>query len=92
MAADRCGAVRQVDELLDDGRLIVSDASGACTVVERAQDLRHARISGADRVMLDTSARFAVQVLPREHTDTLVYLLSSSGPLTERNTPLPPAP
>lgn len=71
-AADRCGVVRQVDELLDDGRLIVSDASGARTVVERAQDLRHARISGADRVMLDTSARFAVQVLPREHTDSLV--------------------
>ena len=43
-AADRCGAVRQVDELLDDGRLIVSDASGACTVVERAQDsTRNAR-------------------------------------------------
>lgn len=71
-ASDRCGVVRQVDELLDDGRLIVSDASGARTVVERAQDLRHARISGADRVMLDTSARFAVQVLPREHTDSLV--------------------
>lgn len=71
-AADRCGAVRQVDESLDDGRLIVSDASGARMVVERAQGLRHAPISGADRVMLDASARFAVQVLPREHTDTLV--------------------
>lgn len=71
-AAERCGQVRQVSEPLDDGRLIVSDSSGALQVVERAHDLRHARLTGADRVMVDAGGRFALAVLPRERTDDLV--------------------
>lgn len=71
-AAETVGAVRAIDDVLDDGRLIVVDASGDRRLVRRAPDLRDARLTCADRVVVDPSNRFAVAMVPREDTAQLL--------------------
>ncbi|KFI58397.1 ATPase AAA [Bifidobacterium choerinum] len=70
--AEGVGAVRAVDDVLDDGRLIVVDASGDRRLVRRARDLRDARLTCADRVVVDPSNHFAVATVPREETAQLL--------------------
>ncbi|PLS28480.1 ATPase AAA [Bifidobacterium anseris] len=71
-AAETVGAVRAVDDVLDDGRVIIVDASGDRRLVRRAHDLRDARLTCADRVVVDPSNRFAVAMVPREDTAQLL--------------------
>lgn len=71
-AAETVGAVRVVDDVLDDGRVIIVDASGDRRLVRCAHDLRDARLTCADRVVVDPSNRFAVAMVPREDTAQLL--------------------
>ncbi|KFI63336.1 proteasome ATPase [Bifidobacterium cuniculi] len=61
---ERHGVVRTVDDVLDDGRLLVRDTTGTQQLVDRTRDLRTARIRVTDRVLVDAGGRFALQTLP----------------------------
>ncbi|RSX54749.1 ATPase AAA [Bifidobacterium dolichotidis] len=66
------GVVRTVMQVLDDGRLLVHDGSGSLLVVERAGELIRRTIRTEDRVMLDASQRFALELVPHEDDASLV--------------------
>ncbi len=69
---DTLGPVRRVAQVLDDGRLIVQGESGGLTVVRRASTLANVSIGVSDRVIIDPSARLAIQALPGEDDADLV--------------------
>lgn len=69
---DTVGPVRIVAQTLDDGRLIVRDGGGAVTLVRRSTALAHTRIESSDRVVVDPSARLALELLPGEDDADLV--------------------
>lgn len=66
------GQMRQVSEVLDDGRLIVGDASGNRSVVLRASTLANTSINVDDRLIIDPSGTYALAVLAQEHDDDLL--------------------
>lgn len=59
------GAIRSVTEVLDDGRLIVTDQAGNANVVQRSSQIVHTHLEPTDRVIVDTACHFALSVLPR---------------------------
>jgi proteasome-associated ATPase len=69
---DTVGQIRTVKQALDDGRLIVADASGNPTLVRRAYALAHTTIEQGDRIIIDPSMRLALEVLPAEGDRDLV--------------------
>lgn len=70
--ADTVGQVRTVRQTLDDGRLIIADASGNPVLVRRATALAHQSINQGDRVIVDPSVRMAIELLPAEGDRDLV--------------------
>lgn len=71
-AADDVGVVRTITQVLDDGRLLVRDASGALTAVRRSSELALAKLSNGQRVLVEPSARLAIGLLPQEDDLDLV--------------------
>ena len=70
--ADTVGMVRTIAQVFDDGRLLVSDASGSLSVVRRSSELAVMHLANGQRVVVDPSARLAVAVLPQEDDLDLV--------------------
>lgn len=70
--ADTVGTVRTIAQVFDDGRLLVSDASGSLSVVRRSSELAVMHLANGQRVVVDPSARLAVAVLPQEDDLDLV--------------------
>ncbi|RSX53119.1 ATPase AAA [Bifidobacterium goeldii] len=70
--ADTLGPVRTIRQLLDDGRLIIVDGGGNPSVVRRASAMAHVTCVPGQRVILDASGRFAVEMLPDEDNTDLV--------------------
>ncbi|MCH4159991.1 MAG: proteasome ATPase [Bifidobacterium sp.] len=66
------GVVRSVQEIIDSQRVIVTDVSGASTVVTCAQGLTSASLKVSDRVILDNSQHVALGMLPSEDNSDLV--------------------
>lgn len=66
------GSVRIVKQVLDDGRLMVADESGNVTLIERASALADVSIEPSARVLVDSMARMALEVLPVENATDLV--------------------
>ncbi|KFI45403.1 proteasome-associated ATPase [Bifidobacterium bohemicum] len=69
---DVTGVVRTVREVLDDGRLMVSDQSGNMSLIERTGALIGTSIDVSTHVLVDGSTRLALEVLPGEHATDLV--------------------
>jgi proteasome-associated ATPase len=69
---DIVGSVRRVNQIFDDGRLVVVDGSGNPTVVSRATRLASVNLNPSDRIIVDQSSRLALEVLPNEDTADLV--------------------
>ncbi|MBW3091581.1 proteasome ATPase [Bifidobacterium sp. 82T10] len=72
---DTLGMIRTVKETLGDGRLVVADASGNPQLVRRAGSLASASaaaINAGDRVTVDPSVRFALELLPETNDADLV--------------------
>ena len=70
--ADTVGQIRVVKQILDDGRLIVADASGNPVLVRRSSALSLTAISQGDRIIVDPSVRLAIELLPNESDRDLV--------------------
>ena len=70
--ADTVGQIRVVKQILDDGRLIVVDASGNPVLVRRSSALSLTAISQGDRIIVDPSVRLAIELLPNESDRDLV--------------------
>ena len=70
--ADTVGTVRTIAQVLDDGRLLVGDASGSLTAVRRSGELALKHLANGQRVIVDPSARLAIAVLPQEDALDLV--------------------
>nr|WP_314686302.1 proteasome ATPase [uncultured Bifidobacterium sp.] len=71
--ASRLGRVRRVTRVLDDGRLLVSDPSGALDLADRAAALSDVVVAQGDSVVVDPSGRFAVEVVSgREDADLVL--------------------
>ena len=70
--ADTVGQIRVVKQILDDGRLIVADASGNPVLVRRSSALILTAISQGDRIIVDPSVRLAIELLPNESDRDLV--------------------
>ena len=70
--SDTVGQVRVVKESLDDGRLLVSDASGNPVLIRRSGGMARVTVSQGDRVIVDPSVRMALDVLPVEGDKDLV--------------------
>lgn len=70
--ADTVGQIRSVKQVLDDGRLIVTDASGNPVLIRRSGALAYAGINQGDRIIVDPSVRLAIEVLPAEGDKDLV--------------------
>ncbi|NEG69390.1 proteasome ATPase [Bifidobacterium sp. BRDM6] len=66
------GAVKTVRETLADGRLLVTDESGRRTLVERCTALAGEKLDVADRVVVDASGTFALELLAPEDDADLV--------------------
>ncbi|WEV58368.1 proteasome ATPase [Bifidobacterium sp. ESL0728] len=66
------GTVRVVKQVLDDGRLMVADESGNVTLIERASALADVTIEPSARILVDSMARMALEVLPVENATDLV--------------------
>lgn len=66
------GSVRQVQQVCDDGRLIINDGSGNETIITRAQALANTTISNTDRVLVDSSMQFALEVLAPDDMQDLM--------------------
>lgn len=66
--ADTVGQIRSVKQVLDDGRLIVTDASGNPVLIRRSGALAYAGINQGDRIIVDPSVRLAIEALPAEAT------------------------
>ena len=64
--ADTVGQIRSVKQVLDDGRLIVTDASGNPVLIRRSGALAYAGINQGDRIIVDPSVRLAIEALPAE--------------------------
>ncbi len=71
-ATSATGLVRSVSEVLPDGRLLVSDTSGATNVVQPSHQLRSCHVEPSDRVSVDPSFRFALELLPAPDTRELI--------------------
>ncbi|KAB8288942.1 ATPase AAA [Bifidobacterium ramosum] len=69
---DTAGPVRTVKETLDDGRLIVADASGNPQLIRRAGTLANVTVNQGDRVCVDPSNRLAIELLPESDDGDLV--------------------
>jgi proteasome-associated ATPase len=69
---DDSGAIRQIRQVLGDGRLVVADASGNAMLVRRAARLESVTLSPLDRIIVDASSRIALEVLPSEDVADLV--------------------
>ena len=70
--ADTVGQIRSVKQVLDDGRLIVTDASGNPVLIRRSGALAYAGINQGDRIIVDPSVRLAIEALPAEGGKDLV--------------------
>ena len=70
--ADTVGQIRSVKQVLDDGRLIVTDASGNPVLIRRSGALVYAGINQGDRIIVDPSVRLAIEALPAEGDKDLV--------------------
>ena len=70
--ADTVGQIRSVKQVLDDGRLIVTDASGNPVLIRRSGALAYAGINQGDRIIIDPSVRLAIEALPAEGDKDLV--------------------
>lgn len=70
--ADTVGQIRSVKQVLDDGRLIVTDASGNPVLIRRSGALAYAGINQGDRIIVDPSVRLAIEALPAEGDKDLV--------------------
>lgn len=66
--ADTVGQIRSVKQVLDDGRLIVTDASGNPVLIRRSGALAYAGINQGDRIIVDPSVRLAIEALPPRAT------------------------
>ena len=69
---DNVGQIRTVKQALDDGRIIVTDASGNPVVLRRSGALASVAVNQGDRVVVDPSVRMALEVLPEEGDRDLV--------------------
>ena len=69
---DTLGTVRTVADVLEDGRLVVTDHGGNAAAVRRAGALAHTSLRPGDRVVMDPSNRIALDALPREDDADLV--------------------
>ena len=69
---DMLGGVRTVKQALADGRLIVADGGGNPQVIRRVGALANAAINPGDRLVVDSSVRLALEVLPGESDRDLV--------------------
>lgn len=69
---EQIGMLRYIREVLDDGRLIVADASGNAVAVRRSSRIASMTVSARDRVIVDTSSHIALEVLPGEDVTDLV--------------------
>ena len=63
--ADTVGQIRSVKQVLDDGRLIVTDASGNPVLIRRSGALAYAGINQGDRIIVDPSASPSKRCPPR---------------------------
>lgn len=70
--ADTVGQIRSVKQVFDDGRLIVTDASGNPVLIRRSGALAYAGINQGDRIIVDPSVRLAIEALPAEGDKDLV--------------------
>ena len=77
--ADTVGQIRSVKQVLDDGRLIVTDASGNPVLIRRSGALAYAGINQGDRIIVDPSVRLAIEVLPAEGDKDLVLEETPDG-------------
>ncbi|MBW3087138.1 proteasome ATPase [Bifidobacterium sp. 82T24] len=66
------GTVRQVEETLPGGRLMVVDQSGRIDVAIRSGALANTEFDHGDRVLLDASGTIALETLPRQDEGDLV--------------------
>ena len=77
--ADTVGQIRSVKQVLDDGRLIVTDASGNPVLIRRSGALAYAGINQGDRIIVDPSVRLAIEALPAEGDKDLVLEETPDG-------------
>lgn len=66
------GPVRVVEELIDADRVAVSDAASEVTIVRRSAAVAHTSLDIGDRVRLDPSGSFAVELLADRETNDMV--------------------
>jgi proteasome-associated ATPase len=66
------GPVRVVEELIDADRLAVSDAASEVTIVRRSAAVAHTSLDIGDRIRLDPSGSFAVELLADRETNDMV--------------------
>ncbi|MCI1983265.1 MAG: proteasome ATPase [Bifidobacteriaceae bacterium] len=67
------GPVRAVEEILDSERIVVTDASSQPVIVRRAGAITNSTpLDIGDRVRLDASATFALELLPDRDTNDMV--------------------
>lgn len=69
---DGVGPVRRVNQILDDGRLIVRDNAGNPMLVRRSTALADVALNPSDRVTVDPSGHLALELLPGEDETDLV--------------------
>ncbi|MCI1978848.1 MAG: proteasome ATPase [Bifidobacteriaceae bacterium] len=66
------GSIRFVEETLGSSRLLVSDSSSQLSVVRRAQGLEDVSLESGDRLRLDASGTYAVELLEDHETSEMV--------------------
>jgi len=69
---DTLGMVRTVKQILEDGRLLVTDGGGNAAVVRRAGTMERENLNVGDRVTVDASMRFALAPVPAENDGDMV--------------------
>lgn len=69
---DGLGPIRKVMQVFDGGLVIASDAAGNLQLLRRADALRDVPLTPSDRVVVDGSGTFALEVVPGEDDAGLV--------------------
>ena len=66
------GEIRTVQQVFDDGRLLVADASGNPQVVRRSAGMRDTALTRTDRVLVSVTGDLALASVPHEEDADLV--------------------
>lgn len=69
--ADEVGVLRRVRQLMEDGRMVVTDGSGNATLVHAIDKVR-AQVQVGDEVLVDVGAACALSIVPKADGDDLV--------------------